>query len=464
MIRLFRHYIPKSLVLLGLADGTILYLSVFIGVSPPFIEQGPTGKLLVGALCPKAFLYMILMMGMMALVGLYQREMRDDFRGVSLRLGLAVTLGLASLVTILYLRPGLTIGGTAMSIALLVSVIGTAGFRMLLFRSIQYDMFKRRILILGAGVRAQQAEMLTGGADDQEISVLGYVHVRGESAAVERERRMYVDTTLLELCTELDIEELVVAIDEDAVEFPVSQILDCKMHGVQVIDLVTFLERQTGRLQLDALRPGTIVFAEGFIQAILKGYTHRVLDIFLSLFALALAWPIMIVTALAILVESGFKGPILYRQVRVGRRSKPFDIYKFRSMRTDAELDGKPQWARENDSRITRIGGVLRKTRIDELPQLINVLGGSMSFVGPRPERPEFVESLSESIPYFELRHTVNPGITGWAQIRYPYGSTIEDSKQKLQYDLYYIKNYSLFLDIAIMIQTAQVVLWGKGR
>jgi len=174
--------------------------------------------------------------------------------------------------------------------------------------------------------------------------------------------------------------------------------------------------------------------------------------------------PIMLATAVAIFVESGFRGPILYRQVRVGRQSKPFEILKFRSMRTDAELDGKPQWARENDSRITRIGNFLRKTRIDELPQLVNVLMGTMSFVGPRPERPEFVESLSESIPYYDLRHTVNPGITGWAQICYPYGASAEDAKQKLQYDLYYIKNYSLFLDVAIMIQTAQVVLWGKGR
>ena len=464
MIRLFRHYIPKSLVLLGAADGLVLFVSVYIGVSPPFAEPSPTGKLLVGALWPKALLYTAIMMSMMALVGLYHRDMRDDFRGVSLRLGVAVTLALAALVAMLYVRPWLTIGGTAMSLALVVSVVGISAFRMMLYRFTEHQLFKRRILILGAGTRALEAELLKTDGDDQEIMLLGYVHVRGETPEVPAEQRLQVETTLLDLCARLQVEELVVAIDENAVDFPVSQILDCKMEGIQVVDLVAFLERQTGRLQLDALRPGTMVFAEGFIQAILKGYIHRAFDICVSLIGLTFAMPIMLATAVAIFAESGFRGPILYRQVRVGRQSKPFEILKFRSMRTDAELDGKPQWARENDSRITRIGNFLRKTRIDELPQLVNVLMGTMSFVGPRPERPEFVESLSESIPYYDLRHTVNPGITGWAQICYPYGASAEDAKQKLQYDLYYIKNYSLFLDVAIMIQTAQVVLWGKGR
>jgi exopolysaccharide biosynthesis polyprenyl glycosylphosphotransferase len=200
------------------------------------------------------------------------------------------------------------------------------------------------------------------------------------------------------------------------------------------------------------------------VQAILKGYMHRFFDIVISLAALVFAWPIMLGAAVGIFIESGFRGPVLYHQIRVGRNGVPFSILKFRSMRTDAELDGKPQWARENDTRITRLGGFIRKTRIDELPQLFHVLMGTMSFVGPRPERPEFVEQLAEKIPYYDLRHSVNPGITGWAQICYPYGSSDEDAKQKLQYDLYYIKNYSLFLDVAIMIQTAQVILWSKGR
>ena len=195
----------------------------------------------------------------------------------------------------------------------------------------------------------------------------------------------------------------------------------------------------------------------------MKGYIHRFFDIVIGLIALFFAWPIMLGAAIGIFVESGFRGPVLYRQVRVGRNGVPFSILKFRSMRTDAEVDGKPQWARENDSRITKLGGFIRKTRIDELPQLFHVVMGTMSFVGPRPERPEFVEQLAEKIPYYDLRHSVNPGITGWAQICYPYGSSDEDAKQKLQYDLYYIKNYSLFLDVAIMIQTAQVILWGKG-
>lgn len=464
MIRLFRHYIPKSLVLLGMADGLILFLSVYLAVSPPFIDSGPTDKLLVGALWKKALFYSFIMMTTMAVVGLYQREMRDDFRGVSLRLGVAVTLALAILAVVLYVRPWLTIGGAATLYALTVSILGIAIFRLAMYRFTERDAFKRRVLVLGAGTRASQAAELEIRGEGHEIALLGFVPVVGEQRQIPERQCLEMEASLLSLCKSLEVEELVVAIDEEAVAFPVSELLACKMHGIEVVDVVAFIERRTGRLQLDALRPGTMVFAEGFVQAVLKGYMHRFFDIVISLAALVFAWPIMLGAAVGIFIESGFRGPVLYHQIRVGRNGVPFSILKFRSMRTDAELDGKPQWARENDTRITRLGGFIRKTRIDELPQLFHVLMGTMSFVGPRPERPEFVEQLAEKIPYYDLRHSVNPGITGWAQICYPYGSSDEDAKQKLQYDLYYIKNYSLFLDVAIMIQTAQVILWSKGR
>ncbi|MEM7504676.1 MAG: hypothetical protein AAF417_21760, partial [Pseudomonadota bacterium] len=227
MIRLFRHYIPKTLVVLGLADFSILFLAVFVGVSPPFIEPSPTGKLLVGALWPKALFYTVTMMSTMAIVGLYQRDIRDDLRGVSLRLSVAVTLGLVVLVMVLYLYPKLTIGGTALSLSLLVSVIGIGAVRTLVFRFSEREEFKRKVLILGAGERAQEAEALVLKGEDTEVAVLGYVHVRGETAAVDRADRIYLETNLLDLCSTLQVEELVVAIDEDAVEFPVSQILDC---------------------------------------------------------------------------------------------------------------------------------------------------------------------------------------------------------------------------------------------
>jgi len=211
------------------------------------------------------------------------------------------------------------------------------------------------------------------------------------------------------------------------------------------------------------LNPSSMVFADGIIQAVLKSYVHRAFDLVISLTVLILALPLMALAALFIWLESGCRGPVLYRQTRVGRDGKLFRILKFRTMSIDAEQTGGARWAVPDDSRVTVVGNWLRNSRIDELPQVINVLKGEMSFVGPRPERPEFVEELVNEIPFYDLRHRVNPGITGWAQICYPYGASLEDAKDKLEYDLYYIKNYSLFLDLTILIQTAQVILWGKG-
>ena len=289
MIRLFRHYVPKSLVLLGVADGLILFLSVYLAVSPPFIDSGPTDKLLVGALWKKALIYTVIMMSMMAVVGLYQREMRDDFRGVSLRLGVAVTLGLGLIAIVLYVRPWLTIGGSATLFAVTVSILGIAIFRLLLYRFTERDAFKRRVLVLGAGARAAQAAELETRGEDHETALLGFVPVTGEKRHLPERQCLDMDGSLPTLCERLEVEELVVAIDEDVVDFPVSELLACKMNGVEVVDVVAFIERRTGRLQLDALRPGTMVFAEGFVQAILKGYIHRFFDIVIGLIALFFA-------------------------------------------------------------------------------------------------------------------------------------------------------------------------------
>ena len=204
-----------------------------------------------------------------------------------------------------------------------------------------------------------------------------------------------------------------------------------------------------------------MIFTDGFTQAVLKQTEKRIVDVVASAGLLAVSLPVLLLTAIAIKLEG--PGSIFYRQERVGLRGKPFMVYKFRSMREDAEGDGVAVWAKADDDRVTKVGAFIRKSRIDELPQLFNVLKGDMSFVGPRPERPEFVEQLSQAIPYYDLRHHVKPGITGWAQVSYPYGASIKDSREKLQYDLYYLKNYSVFLDINIVLLTIQVILWGKG-
>ena len=242
---------------------------------------------------------------------------------------------------------------------------------------------------------------------------------------------------------------------------PLRELLDCKLQGVQVIDLATHFEKLLGQVHLEAVSAGWLIFGDGFKQGVVRSLVKRLLDVVGSAVLLLLAAPVMLVTAVLVFLESGL--PIFYRQERVGLNGQTFNVIKFRSMRQDAEKDGTPRWAGAGDARVTRVGKFIRKTRIDELPQLLCVLKGDMSLVGPRPERPYFVERLTQDIPYYALRHGVKPGLTGWAQVRYHYGASVKDAEQKLQYDLYYVKNHSWFLDLIVLFETVGVVLTGKG-
>ena len=242
---------------------------------------------------------------------------------------------------------------------------------------------------------------------------------------------------------------------------PLRQLLDCKASGVKVYDLATHFEKTLGQIRVDYLNASWLIFGDGFNQSAWRSAVKRVFDIVCATLLIVVSAPVMALTALLIKLESA--GPVLYRQQRVGQNGECFSIAKFRSMRTDAEKDGKPRWASANDDRITRVGNILRLVRIDELPQLFNVLRGDMSLVGPRPERPFFVDQLTQEIPFYALRHSVKPGVTGWAQVRYAYGATVEAAQEKLQFDLYYVKNHTLFLDLVILVETVRVVLTGKG-
>lgn len=463
MIRVFRHYLPRSLVILGTGEAAILLGAVYLAVSVGLLEINPTARLLVGPIWTKALVYAALMMLIMAGAGLYQRGLREDPRGMALRIGIALTIGALIMAMLGAFAPQLAIGRRALIVAFLFSFIGCAIYRALVYRYLDTAYFKRRVMVLGAGELAAQVERLRRRSDWQDMLLLGYVPVPGEYSVVSPEKLLALESTLRDLARELRADEIVVAIGDRRRHFPIRDILDCKMEGIQIVDLVGFFERQTGRINIEALNPSSMVFADGIIHAVLNSYLHRALDLIFSLTMLTFTLPLMLLAALAIWFESGCRGPILYRQTRVGRDGKLFRILKFRSMSVDAELGGGARWAVPDDARITVVGGLLRVSRIDELPQFINVLMGEMSVVGPRPERPEFVDELVNKIPFYDLRHRVNPGITGWAQICYPYGASREDAKDKLEYDLYYIKNYSLFLDLMILIQTAQVILWGKG-
>jgi sugar transferase (PEP-CTERM system associated) len=276
---------------------------------------------------------------------------------------------------------------------------------------------------------------------------------------------MLIEThqSLMDYVREHQINEVVITMDDRRGRFPTKELLACRFAGVEVTDMLSFYERHTGRIKCELLKPSDIIFADGFRRGAAGGVAKRILDLFIAGLALAVTWPLILLAAIAIKLEDGLSAPVFYRQTRVGQDGVPYTMVKMRSMRVDAEAGGKAQWATADDDRITRVGARLRKYRIDELPQLYSVLKGDMSLVGPRPERPEFVESLSEELPYYGARHCVKPGVTGWAQLCYPYGSSVEDALQKLEFDLYYVKNSSVFLDLVIILGTVEVILFGKG-
>ncbi len=463
MLRLFRHYIPLTLILLGLAEFLILVVSVYLGMifgmALDLLPSNAADNLVI-PLWVKALAFCVAMLSGMLAMGFYQREQRDGPIVTLIRLALSFFVGFLVMGLIYVTAPGLIVDGTVGAVALASSFIGIATCRLLCSATTDAK-FARRVLVLGIGERARQIENLRRSSDRTGISIIGFVDLGIDSEAVSAGKIIRPNGTLFELATRFSADEIVVAFDDRRKGVPVNEILECKMHGIQILEEADFLERQLGKIRLDALHPSTMIYADGFTQAVLKKTEKRLLDILLASVLLVFSLPIMLLTALAILIESG--GPIFYSQRRVGLRGASFDVFKFRSMRQDAESDGKAVWARREDDRVTTVGQFIRKVRIDELPQLINVFKGDMSFVGPRPERPEFVAELDQAIPYYNLRHHIKPGITGWAQVSYPYGSSIKDAREKLQYDLYYLKNYSVFLDINILLQTIQVILWGKG-
>lgn len=325
---------------------------------------------------------------------------------------------------------------------------------------------KRRVVIFGAGERAQKLlKNLEPERDVVGVQVVGCIPSGNETIEVDEALLLPSPRDWVQFVKAQQISEIVVSPDErrqrDGGVFPLNELIDCKLAGVPTSEGLAFCERELGKIDISILKPSWMLFSDGFKYSKRRSIAKRLFDIGLaSLFVLVL-WPFMILTALAVMLESG--RPVLYFQERVGLNGRTFRIYKFRSMRQDAEKGGKAVWAQKNDSRVTRVGAFIRNTRLDELPQLYNVLKGDMSFVGPRPERPEFVRDLAEQIPFYDTRHKVKPGLMGWAQLKYPYGASVEDARNKLQYDLYYTKNHSFLMDMLIMIQTVEIVLLGKG-
>lgn len=453
-------------LLLAVLEFCICVVAVFIAVYVRFDGSQITEIESINSPFATSVLFGLVMPTTMMAMGLYQSRFRGGILGVFLRSVIGFVCGAAILALLYYLIPPLYLGRGVFALAILIAFFMVGTIRPMFFYYVDKDVLKIRVLVLGAGEKASSIpRRLRRRVDRRGFRIVGYLPLPTEKK-VGIDSAKLVDLgekTLLEYSIANQIDEIVVAADERRNGLPLAELLQCKLHGLDVIDLLSFFEREQGKLPLDILRPDWLIYSDGFERGAMRDITKRMFDIAASLFIVLITWPFMLLAVIAIRLEDGWKAPIFYRQTRVGYLGKPFEVLKFRSMSVDAESAGVAQWATRNDSRVTRVGSFMRKTRIDELPQIINVLTGDMSFVGPRPERPHFVDQLSESIPYYQERHAVKPGITGWAQVCYPYGASLQDSVQKQEFDLYYIKNHTIFLDMLILCQTAEVVLFGKG-
>ncbi len=464
MLRVFNHYIPIPIAVLILVEALILALSIYFGsairfgqVALPIVHENSG----FGGI---ATVFAALMIVTMTTFGLYQRDAMDSFVGAMLRLAASFVMGFAIMSFTFYVFPDLFLGRGAFALSCIIAFFALVLVRAAFHKWADWGLMKSRILVLGTGTRADNVEALVNNqATTSSMEIIGYLPVKGGHDHVTPTRILPDENmSLYSVVKKYGIDEIVLAVRERrGGVLPMQELLECRLRGVRITELSTFFERERGQVRLDSLNASWLILGEGFNNNSLRDVVKRGFDLVASGILLAVTSPIIAITALLIKLDS--VGPLFYRQERVGEGGKTFAVTKFRSMRTDAEVAGKPMWATANDDRTTRVGRVIRKLRIDELPQIFNVFKGDMSFVGPRPERPFFVQQLAQEIPYYEARHSIKPGITGWAQVRYPYGASVEDAKEKLQYDLYYVKNHSLFLDIMILIDTVQVVLWGKG-
>jgi sugar transferase (PEP-CTERM system associated) len=464
-VRILGQYVPTSLAVLAIIEAVLAFGALYAAVCIRFqIGVGGLHSLeqSFGPLWPRGAAFSLIVVTCLLAFGLYSSRQRAQLTGIFVRVAAALAVAACTIAAVFYVVKVLQVGRGITALAVTLTGGGLLLSRVVFGRAVDEDIFKRKVLVYGAGAAASAVANLRRSTDRRGFLLAGFVPATGETRTVAEERLLANDGDLRAQCERLGVTEVVVAMDDRRVGFPLPELLDCRLAGLDVTELLTFLERETGRVRIDVLNPSWIIFGQGFRRDPLRLFSSRALDVLASIAVLMVSLPVMLLTVMAIKLEDGWSAPTLYSQERVGLHGKLFRVLKFRSMRQDAELNGA-QWAQHADPRVTHVGAIIRKLRIDELPQLFNVLSGQMSFVGPRPERPQFVAELAERIPYYVQRHCVKPGITGWAQLCYPYGSSEEDALEKLQYDLYYIKNNSLLFDLAILVQTAEVVLLGKG-
>lgn len=460
----FRQRALRWQVLLVACEFVLLTASVYLAVLLRFWHSPGMQAALHQALQWRAPLVGAVLVTTMAALGLYQVHIHANWWGRLTRQAVAFALGGIALTALYYALPDTYIGRGVLGLALATGYLAVLAGRAIFLRLADISAFKRRVLILGAGhFAAEVHRRMRHDSQQHGFVVLGYVAVGNEAAQVPATALLHPTSPLCDWVSTQHIDEIVVGPDDRRASLPLDALLECKQRGVAVIELADFFEREAGTIKMDLTSPSWLVFSDGFNASPLRCAVKRAFDVAVATLLLVPAAPCMLLIVLAIRLESGRRVPILYRQERVGAYGKHFNMFKFRSMRVDAESDGVARWAGRHDARVTRVGRITRIARLDELPQLWNVLRGDMSIVGPRPERPQFVDDFNARIRYYHLRHCVKPGLTGWAQLRYPYGSSADDAAEKLKFDLFYVKNHNFIFDLAILLQTFEVVLFGRG-
>jgi sugar transferase (PEP-CTERM system associated) len=461
VIRIFSHYVSKTAFILLLLEILMLLASASLASALWFTDG--LGGFRADNFYLSSLTFALVIIFSMSALGMYQPSAREGIRTTLIRTIPSFALGFALLSALIAVRPEIYFGRGISSVIFALGATGVVLTRLVVFKSAESALLEARVLFVGAGERARECMALAGSKlGFHQVHVVGCLPLNGEQPLVAEAHVLPQGESLLEMARRYEVSEIVVtATNRRGGAFPNRELLACALGGVRVIDAATFFEREACQIRIDSLQPSYLIFGGGFDQSFWRASSKRLFDLLASALCTLVSLPVMALAAAAIVIED--RGPVMYEQERIGKDGRVFKVLKFRSMRPDAELAGRPTWASANDPRVTRVGYWLRKLRIDELPQMVNVFKGEMSFVGPQPERVYFVERLNAQIPYFNVRHSIKPGITGLAQVRYEYGASIEDAVKKLQYDLYYVKNNSLFLDLLILVDTVQVVLFGKG-
>ena len=456
---IFNRYFPARNIFFVIGEGLLIFLCVILVMLA--IGNASEELRALPLLVSKAILVTIVFQVCLYYFDMYSFSRIGSFAENATRITQAFGFGCILLAGAYYLLPETTIPFGTFLISYVAVCICIALWRFYYKYILEKRMFTRPIILLGTGNMAQAITVEIMSRMDSGYNISAFVGKMSSNFSLPLGADYSEDySSIPEITRKSKIEKIVVALDERRGQTPIRELLNCKLAGLTITPGVEFYEELTGKILVNNVNPDWLIYSDGFQKDKIAMLSKRVLDFSVSLAGLILSFPIAAVSALIIKLES--PGPVLYSQERVGEKGRTFWIYKFRSMRCDAESNG-PVWAEENDCRVTRFGSFMRKTRIDEIPQLWNILKGEMSFVGPRPERPFFVEQLKKKIPYYSLRHNVKPGLTGWAQISYPYGASEEDALHKLEYDLYYIKNLCFSMDILIGMQTIKIILFQKG-